>query len=177
MEISNEEYCALKAQVSILQNQVNSMQAPKKITKLRDLLKEQVVSDVTNLDNEKPIFGYSDFCGDAWNQAFLPLAKMIHEPSRLFYMGTACNGPYHPRPYIRSLDKRDRLKKVSDLTPEQLEVSVQMLDELIPIYNKYFKMLHQKVMFDPTGKGDYELIGVMDEDIIKEGEKWRTSSF
>nr|WP_288828471.1 hypothetical protein [uncultured Clostridium sp.] len=171
MEISNEEYYALKAQVSILQNQVNSMQAPKKITKLRDMLKEQVISHVTNLDNAKPIFGYSDFSGDAWNQAFLPLAKMIHEPSKLFYMGTACNDPYRPRPYIRSLDKRERLKKVSDFTTEQLEVSVQMLDELIPIYNRYFKMLHQKVMFDPTGRGDYEPIGVLDEDILKEEEE------
>ena len=172
MEISNEEYFALKAQVSLLQNQVNSMQAPKKITKLRDMLKEQVISRVTNLDNAKPIFGYCDFNSDAWNQAFLPLAKMIHEPSDLFYMGTACNGPYRTRPYIRSLNKRGRLKKISDLTPEQIEASVQMLDELIPIYNKYFKMLHQRVMYDPTGRGDYEPIGVVDEDTLKEEEEW-----
>ncbi|WP_124067415.1 hypothetical protein [Clostridium sp. E02] len=171
MEISNEDYYALKTQVSTLQTQVNLMQAPKKTTKLRDLLKEQVISRVTNLDNAKPIFGYSDFNSDAWNQAFLLLAKIIHEPSNLFYMDTACNGPYRARPYIRSLDKRGRLKKVSDLTPEQLEVSVQMLDELIPIYNRYFKMLHQKVMFDPTGRGDYEPIGVVDEDILKEEEE------
>lgn len=168
MEISEREYLELRMQVRTLQSQVDSMNAPKKKTSLKDAVREQVISSVWNLDDAKPIFGYSDANADAWLQ-MLALAKAIHEPSNLFYMDK-CYGydRYNTRPYIRSISNKNKYKKVSDLTPEQFAISVQMLDELIPIYNRYFKLLHQKVMYDPTGKGDYEPVGVLDEQLLKE---------
>lgn len=161
MEISEKEYNNLKFQISTLQNTINSLQAmPRK--NIKDMLKEQVIDGVTNIDNSKPIFGYRRLQSEAWNY-FLQIAKVIHEPSKLFYMGTAmCEIPY-----IRSDFNRSSPKKIKDLSPEQAAISVQMLDEIIPIYNRYFKLLHSKVMYDPTGKGDYELIGVLDEDKTK----------
>lgn len=168
MEISKEEYCALKKQVSILQSQIHLMQAPKKITSLEDKLRERPISSVRNLAEDRPVFGYACLNADAWSQAFILLAKLIHEPSDLFYMDTT-HGPYGRKLYIRSLRKKERLRKIADFTPEQVAISIEMLDELIPIYNKYFKMTHQKVMYDPTGRGDYVAIKVADEDVLKKG--------
>lgn len=75
---------------------------------------------------------------------------------------------YSNRPYIRSTDRKNAPRKISDLTPEQVALSVQMLDEMIPIYNRYFKMTHQRVLYDPTGRGDYIPVGVVDEQVLED---------
>lgn len=157
MEISATEYNALMFQISTLQKTVDALQKcpPKNI---KNLLKEQVIDRATNLDDSRPIFGYREGQAEAWNY-FLQIAKVIHTPSKLFYLGTG----YGERPYIRSEFVKDSPKRIKELTAEQVAISVQMLDEIIPIYNRYFKLLHSKVMYDPTGKGDYELIGVLNE--------------
>lgn len=161
MEISEKEYYELQMQVRLLQSRVEGMKIPKQTT-MKDLVNEQVISRVWNLADDKPIFEYSRSNSDAWTQ-MLVLAKMIHEPSPLFYMDRTNNG-YFSKPYIRSIFPKNRPRKISDLTPEELTVSVQMLNEIIPIYNKYFKQMHQRVIYDPTGKGDYRSIGVLDDD-------------
>lgn len=162
MEISEKEYYELQLQVRTLQHQVDAMSGPRKLS-LKDLVSEQVLSGVRNLEDNRPIFGYSSFNSDSWNQ-FLALAKAVHEPSPLFYMDKAPSyDRYHDRPYIRSTKPKNVPKKIADLTPEQIKVSVQILDEIIPIYNQYFKQMHQRVMYDPTGKGEYELYGVVDD--------------
>jgi len=163
MEISEKEYNELKLQIATLQNTVNDLKNPPKRT-IKTMLKEQVIDGIHNLNNEKPVFGYSRFDSKAW-KFFLEVGKIIHEPTRTFYMGTALPN----RPYIRTNDlNRNIPQKVKDLSPEQMAISAKMLDEIIPIYNRYYKMLHPKVMYDPTGKGDYELIGVLDFDMIEE---------
>lgn len=162
MEISEKEYYELQMQVMRLQSQVESMKIPKQTT-MKDLVNEQVISRVWNLADDKPIFEYRRFNSDAWTQ-MLALAKLIHEPSPLFYMDRTI-GNYSPKSYIRSIFPKNRPRKISDLTPEELAVSVQMLNEIIPIYNKYFKLMHQRVMYDPTGKGDYEPIRILDDDM------------
>lgn len=161
MEVSEKEYYELQMQVRTLKHQVDAMSSPRR-TALKDLVKEQVISHVWNLADDKPIFEYRRFNSDAWTQ-MLALAKMIHDPSSLFYMDRTING-YASKPYIRSIFPKNRPRKISDLTPEELNVSVQMLNEIIPIYNKYFKLMHQRVIYDPTGKGDYRSIGVLDDD-------------
>lgn len=162
MEIDEKEYYELQMQVRCLQSQVGSMKMPKQTT-MKDLVNEQVISRVWNLAEDKPIFGYRYFNSDAWTQ-MLALAKMIHEPSSSFYMDRTISGCFS-RPYIRSIFPKNRPRKISDLTPEELNVSVQMLNEIIPIYNKYFKRMHQRVIYDRTGKGDYVSVGVLDDNM------------
>lgn len=166
MEISEKEYYELKERVSTLQSTVDSLQKPKRITELRSYLNEKVISEVVNLHKEKPIFGYVSYPhAEAWDRALLPLAKMVHRPSRPFYMSTHYIYPQniHIRRSIDSIRGNDKLPNITDLTPEQVNISIQMLNEIIPIYNRYFKLMHQKVLYDPTGKGNYEPIGVIDE--------------
>lgn len=169
MEISEMEYLALKAQVQTLQSQVSAMNKPKQIRGIKDMVKEQVISGVQAMTDCKPIFGYNNYNADAWT-LMLQMAKEVHKPSNLFRMETRCTYGY-PKPYINTIFNHQKPRKIADLTPEQLEISVQMLDEIIPIYNRYFKMLHQKVLYDPTGKGDYEVVGVVDEQILEREEE------
>lgn len=171
MEISEKEYYELKMQINNLQSTVNELQNPtRKITTIKDMLYEQVISGVHNLEEAKPLFGYRyNVNCDAWTMALLPLAKMLHDPSPLFYMDSAAADfrGYTKKPYIR-MNLKNRVRKITDLTLEQIELSVQMMNEIVPIYNRYFKMTHQRVLYDPTGRGDYESVGVLDEDILKD---------
>ena len=167
MEISEKEYYELMTQVRALKDQVEAIQSPRKTT-LLDMVNERVISDVRNISDEEPIFGYSYLASDAWT-VMLQLAKMIHNPSRLFYMDRRYGqNRFCTRPYINSMNAKNPPRKIADLTADQVNVSVQMLNEIIPIYNKYFKMMHRKVMYDPTGKGDYEPIGVVDNDALNQ---------
>lgn len=166
MEISEKEYYELQRQVRTLQSQVDAMNGPKKIS-LLDMIDEQVISSVHTADSTKPVFVYLRRPSDAWKM-MLTLAKKIHEPSRLFNMrrSVGCyNGNY--RPYIDFVSGGNCPRKISDMTEKQQEISARMLNEIIPIYNRYFKLMHQQVLYDPTGKGEYELYGVVDEQEVR----------
>lgn len=157
MEISEKEYFDLQIQVRSLQEQVNSLSVPRK-TSLAGAVSAEVLSRVTNIVDDKPIFGYSASCNnDVWT-LMMQLAKTLHTPSDFFYMDKGCNH----RPYIRSTHHRERVKKIADMTDVQFGASVEMLNEIVPIYNKYFKKMHQNVWYDATGQGDYQSIPVID---------------
>lgn len=56
--------------------------------------------------------------------------------------------------YIRS-NRGLNIRKLEDLTSEQMSLSGQMIDEMIAIYNKYYITAHRSVVYDPkdgTGK-------------------------
>lgn len=161
MEISEREYYQLREQVQTLQGKVESMSASKR-TNLLGAMNEAVISSVQNITAGKPIFGYSRFNNnDVW-PLLLQMAKAIHEPSNVFYMSTACPNGY-PHPYIRSTAGARKPRKLTDLSESQFDLSAQMLNEMIPIYNRYFKFTHQRVLYDATGRGDYQSIGVVDD--------------
>lgn len=168
MEISEMEYYQLKMQVQNLQEQVASIKEPKR-TNLVSAMNEGVISKVTNIVDGKPVFGYVTSCNsDVW-PLMLQMAKSVHDPSDLFYMDRSCVYPHLHRPYIRCIfQKSGKVRKILDLTECQFELSAQMLNEIIPIYNRYFKLTHQRVLYDPTGKGDYQSIGVVDGDLRAE---------
>ena len=167
MEISEKEYYELQFQVRALQSQVNAMSDPKRITNLASMVREPVIDRVRCITRDKPVFGYSSSMScDTWT-LLLQMAKNIHEPSALFRKEMRISWGEYQHPYINMIFNQKKPRRITDLTPEQIRVSVQMLDEIIPIYNRYFKDMHQRVMYDPTGKGEYESYGVIDEQVAQ----------
>lgn len=161
MEISEKEYYELKEQIQRLQLRVEGINTPPK--DLRSRVEEHPINHVRNVVNDAPIFDYSSqFTGDAW-VLFVRLAKIIHRPSDKFYMDTTRARGYG-EPYIRSYRSGDAPRKITEMSEEQVQISVEMLNELIPIYNKYFRMTHQTVLYSDEGNGIYRHVNVCQPD-------------
>lgn len=164
MEISEKEYYELKEQVRILQEKVKIL--PKKTTTLADLVDNLPYDHVMKTVDDYPEFEYVRNTSGAWVH-FTQLARVLHTPSYNFYMDR--NSNYPSKPYIRSVGRHLAPRRLSDMKDEQIEISVQMLNEMIPIYDKYFKLTHQYVLYSDTDDGSYRKIYVDKE---KESECW-----
>lgn len=114
---------------------------------------------VRNSSGEHPIFEPDTFVGDSW-KSFLNLAKLLHKQSPKFHMSETLYG----KPYIRYDKQPYAPKTVTDLTLEQQLLSIEMLNEMIPIWNKYFAKAHPTVWYDAKGNGDFQKVKVLYED-------------
>lgn len=151
MEISEKEYMDLLLQIEILKQKTQEIKPKKHIA---DLINEKPISYVMKTQDEYPDFHYSqNVSTDVWKHFFF-IAKMIHSKSYKFQKDISCYG----RPYIRCIGTHEYPKKVTDMTEEEIRISVQMLDELIPIYNKYFKLTHPYVLYSDNKEGIYRKI-------------------
>lgn len=157
MEISEKEYLELKEQVRQLQLKVEGVSSPPK--DLRSRVSETPITHVRNVKDDTPVFDYLHLSNDdAWI-AFVKLAKVIHKPSDKFYMDKAGFG-IGERPYIRSYRCGETPRKITEMSEEQIQVSIDMLNELIPIYNKYFQKTHETVLYSENNDGVYKQVNV-----------------
>lgn len=158
-EVNYEEYLALKKRVEELERR-QSKEVPLAsgwayaVTELpihRAQLQE-------NSCYTKPIAYYNRSANsEAW-KAFTNLAKLIHGTS-VFHL-TARNwcSPYYWR--YQSIDAP---RSHTALTYEQKLLSLEMLNELVPIYNKYYKKANPCVGFFDDIKGVAFDLQVVDE--------------
>ena len=167
MEISEREYYELKEQIRQLQYKVEGISSPPK--DLRSRVSDTPISHVRNVKEDAPIFDYMHAASDdAWI-AFVKLAKLIHKPSDKFYMGTAMThcSIHKENPFIRSYRHGEAPRKITEMSEEQVQISVDMLNELIPIYNKYFQKTHETVLYSENNDGIYKPVNVFR---VEEGE-------
>ena len=149
-EVNYEEYIALKKRVEELEKR-QTQDIPLSsgwayaVTELPIYGTE--LDDKSSL--EEPTVYYKKGARDAW-QAFTKLAKQIHEKDsyRLVPAGSWCKDSYR-------WDRRKQYapKSHTALTYEEKLLSLEMLNELVPIYNKYYKLAHPDTEFyDPRGR-------------------------
>ena len=152
VEISKDEYIQLlKLKLS------KQPEERRKKENIRDEFDELPIESIRNIRDEHPEFMYDQrLVMDTW-KFFIALAKQIHPNGVEFYMDTAFG-----RPSIRK--NFGKTPRINQLNEEQKQMSIRMLGELIPIYNRYFMEANKKVKYYPNGLGgDYELIDVMPE--------------
>lgn len=125
---------------------------PKYVKGFAELVDVHPYEYVNNATNETPIFHAITNSGDAWN-LFKNLAYTLMKPDEIFYMDTA--SPSSSRPYIRSTWNRCQKKLFRDMSGEEINIGVSMLNEMIPIYNKYFEKVHSHVFYSPANDGKY----------------------
>lgn len=159
IEISKDEYLKMKNKLVELENKINKIEDRDYCTKnIKYMVAELPIEHVRNSADDHPMFEYSTLGGDTWTM-FLNLAKIIHRENYKFYMDNA--GPsYYSRPYIRTTGKCP-LPKTGSMDRDQKRISVEMLNELIPIYNKYYKMIHPKVLYKCRGSEEFTCIDVV----------------
>ena len=143
MEITFEDYYQLKCRVTELERkmeeQIKAEQSSgKKIISLAKEVKEMPIHHLSvTKDYGELILQYANNGNsDVWLN-FFKLALAIHtKPHDYAKRRNEFNGKVATEPIADTGLEPTRL---SDLTQEQLQISVDMLDEIIPIYNRYFK--------------------------------------
>ena len=144
----------LKRQEAEIKKRIKELSAPRSFLQY---VSERPLSCPVDLKSDEPVFGYYTNHHDqkAWD-AFVILAKTVHEKSSKFYMSSTLGG----RPFIRSTSG-ETIRKINQLSTEQVRISGEMLSEMIAIYNKYFVMLHEQVVYDPRDGSGERLVDVI----------------
>lgn len=156
VEVPCGEIEELKRQAEEINRRIKELSAPKQIA---CYVTERPLSTPRNLKDDEPVFGYIDYVDqDAWN-AFIKLAKTVHTKSPQFYMSST-----HPsmggRPYIRSTCSKTP-RTIEQLSADQVRISAEMLNEMVAIYNRYYVMLHEQVVYDPRDGSGAQFVDVI----------------
>ena len=160
MEISEREYLELKRRIEELENRWTTSTPLNKgwagaVDKMpREGIRMACFSDKTN----PPIANYINYSNDTWN-LFVKLGKAIHETPRIYEWRRS---HFYKDWRWELVSGGVRPKNFCDLSMDQREVSLNMLNELIAVYNKYFDMV-QKGIIVRHGDQDH-LIEVVDSD-------------
>lgn len=149
MEITFEEYYQLKCRVTELERKVEEQsksaeqKSNKKIVSLAKEVDELPISRLyVHKEHEKLDVRYDALCGGgAWIN-FFKLALGVHTKPHDYIRKLLANGRTSLEP-VMGTDLEPT--KIGDLTQEQLQISIDMLNEIVPIYNHYFKKLHRGV--------------------------------
>lgn len=163
IEVDFNEYLDLVKKVADLQGKIvaqeQNKEAPKTVTSMLDILPYE---HVRHSDETSPVFrpDTCSSCGDAF-KTFSYLAKLLHRKDYKFYMSETYHGSNIP--YIR-MTNREKIPTYKEMTYEQHMLSAEMLNEMIPIWNRYFSQVHTSVLYDATGHGDFERVKVLYED-------------
>lgn len=154
MYISEEEYLDLKNQIKALSEKVEFVGKP---TTFAGVVTVKPYSSIKNKEEDIPVFeptaGYGS--DDAWN-AFVKLGKTIHRSISRFQMEKCRTGGL----YIRSIGHIRTPRTIADMTKEQIELSARMIDEMVEVYNRYFAMANQYVLFAQDNSGSYEEVSI-----------------
>lgn len=137
MEISYEEYRDMKKRIEELERE----QAKAKVLPMKRWAYQVNELPINRIRISEsigsiPFFRYSQEARETW-EVFLRLAKHVHTRVTLYE-----ESPIHGWKR-KTCDKIPR--KYEGLTYEEQRLSIEMLNELIPIYNKYFKLAHPKI--------------------------------
>ena len=138
MEISREEYEALNKRIEELEKE-------RALSKLLTYkcwayaVNELPIENIRMANSNKPDIQlyYYAAARDTWN-LFTKIAKRIHAPQWEFNAETQTYNGF----YWRSCGQRNAPTRYQDLSETQKQLSLEMLNELIPIYNKYYRMAH-----------------------------------
>lgn len=153
--IGQEEYGRLLEKIRTLETKLNTCAPVSIACNVREL----PLRTPTNLYEDRPVFGFSNLTNEnAWT-CFVRLAKLVHEKPRLYYMKKNSYG----NSYITSDTQKDSIpRKIEMLSQEEYRDSVDMLNEMVPIFNKYFKKNHQYVPYKRNKDSEVEMIKVSD---------------
>lgn len=138
MEISREEYLALTRRIEELEKE-RSMSKLLTYKCWAYAVNELPIEHIRVVETREPDIQlrYDAVARDTWG-LFTKLAKRLHTPQweykaeRHQWSGL----------YWRSSGPTSPPKRYDDLSEAQKQLSLEMLNELVPIYNKYFKMAH-----------------------------------
>jgi len=142
MEISTQEYNALMQQMKTLQDKVDNLSKEKQITSIADKVSELPIKCIWAAGSMPHYLRRADGA-EAWG-AFLSLAKLVHTSTPVCIERR--ESYHYSRGRYFDLSKAKTPIKITDLSNEQINMSIAMLNEMISVYNRYFKELHPTIL-------------------------------
>lgn len=97
--------------------------------------------------------GYYNF--KAWD-LLLKLSKMIHEKNGLFYSYQKHNSLSYG---INESIRPNKSLNFDNLSDEEFQISIDMLNDMVEVFNKYFKKTHRYIKYQ-SADGDLSVIKV-----------------
>lgn len=132
---------SLKIQAAAIQKRIYELSAPVTIAN-RCKRRPLSLPKLENGDSRnQAIYNPKWLDQDVW-KCFLTLGKMIHAKNGTF---VARGGNWRSDPYFADEVKPFVPVKISQLTNEEADVSAEMIDKLVEIYNEYMVKLHPTV--------------------------------
>lgn len=160
--MTTEEYNQAVSKIKELQKKVARYEKNECPKSLSDAGVKPPIYMISVLDDkvskiEDGIFEYvSTGKTEEW-RTFEKLAKLLHRPTPIFYMSETYYGSGVPM--IRDENNIVRYKKYDQLTPQQIKLSAEMVNEMIEIWNEYFKKANPIVKYkDSAGNIKIKLI-------------------
>lgn len=96
---------------------------------------------INNLEDVELIYQYG--AKDIPWKCFSQLGKFLHQSPITYYMSTT--HPDSSVPFVRGCEHSAYTpKKYSDMTEEQIKISGRMVEELIEVWNRYFREVNTK---------------------------------
>lgn len=140
--MTTEEYNQAVSKIKELQEKVAQYEKNVMIRSLSDAGVKPPIYMISVLNDKVPkiedsIFEYvSTGKNEEWRE-FEKLGKLLHRPTPIFYMNETSQGSGVQM--VRSENNVTRYRKYDQLTPQQIKLSAEMVDEMIEIWNEYFK--------------------------------------
>jgi hypothetical protein len=149
MEITREEYLELVNKIDALQASLSEVKEP--VGHIGSMVVEKPIYGIDTIGPDgnvsDPSFKFvSGIYGEPWN-IFRELAKRLHSNYSDFYIHEY-EDRWGKRRGVRQR-KRTKLLQTTEMTSEQKEIAADMLNEMVPIWNRYFKLVNSHVLYEP----------------------------
>lgn len=163
IEIEVSEYIDMLKEITSLKKQLEDKEKLFPTAKtVNGMLREKPYENVWNTDSDVAIFAPRvNGCSGEAHKAFVRLAKLLHRCNEKFYMSETYKGSGIP--HIRDIGNT-KIPTFNEMSYEQHLLSAEMLNEMIPIWNKYFAKVHETVWYDAKGNGDFQKVNVLYEE-------------
>lgn len=161
-EVPVNELEELKRQAAEIQRRIELLTPP---TSIAGFCKSYPYNLPCFLDHDarKPVTFSKPANSDVWKY-FLALGKAIHVKNGVFTQ----RGKHYPyAPFYVDESKQIIPSKVCELSREEVEISAEMIDRMIEIYNEYMVRLHTQVTF----RDEYGALHIIPVVLPESGEK------
>lgn len=146
--VDTDELIELKRQAEEINKRIAELTSPKNLA-YKCHVKPYRLPRFQDNDARNPVvFPDYQYDTDAWGH-FLALGKIIHAKNGVF---KTRGYSYRRAPFYVDEIGKSAPKKVSDLTQEETQISAEMLDKMIAVYNEYMVRLHTHVRLDHCDK-------------------------
>lgn len=146
MEIKEQELQKLEQQVKELQEQINKIKIPNK-RNIIDKLKEKSITRIGEDDDNVTLEYATGPNNEVWCHMLSILKEVLKSEFEFSERVSNCYGYQKIHYDMDNYNKRKKEKILfENLEREVYQEIINMADELVAVYNKYFKMFHQTAL-------------------------------
>lgn len=161
MAITREEYLELVNKIDSLQASLDVVSDP--YVSVWNMLTEKPIEDIQPANSKNiidPDFKYRSSAYEPVWKLLSELVRRLHSVPKDFYIHVYDAPRWRGEREIRPV-KNKRPLYHKEMTQNQRQIGADMLSEIVPIYNRYVKMIHNEATYTNLN-GEIEKISIVD---------------